>query len=216
MTWTLAIFFAATLTGGGALYTWVRWREAPQAYQAIIGVAACYFVAGSLLGAWVLHPAPSGPAKIVTPVRADSTILTVPGTAGPWNPDVNPQCDYGVHDQTPATVLAARNGLSFETGGQITVVYAGGDINIAPEFSAPSNDPNGRDDAAFPGNDQVGSFDKFFPSKCIPAESYPVTPGTLVGAFTDSAGHIVGSPFRVGNGSTVLTVPEGAGQLQWE
>jgi len=52
------------------------------------------------------------------------------------------------------------------------------------------------------------------PSVCIPHSSYPVMPGTLVGAFTDSVGRIVGSPFKVGNGPTTLTVPQGAGQLQ--
>lgn len=214
MTWTLAIVIAGALVSAGALYTWVRWRNAPQAYRAIVGVALCYFVAGLLLAAWALQPTPSGSVEAVTPVRADSVMVMVPGTAGPWNPGTNPQCDYGAHDQTPATVLSARNGLSFEAGTQFTVAYVSGEINIAPEFGAPSNDPDGRDDAASPGNDQVGSFNKFFPSKCIPAESYPVPPGTLVGAFTDGAGRIVATPFKIGNGPTVLTVPNRAVNLQ--
>lgn len=55
VTWKSAIILAALLVVLGALYIRVRWRRAPQAYRAMIGLTACYFVAGSIVGAWVLH-----------------------------------------------------------------------------------------------------------------------------------------------------------------
>ena len=39
----------------GTLYIRVRWRRSPQAYRAMIWLTACYFVAGSIVGAWLLR-----------------------------------------------------------------------------------------------------------------------------------------------------------------
>jgi hypothetical protein len=56
LTWSrIVIVFAAVLAGGGALYVRLRWHRSPQAYRAMFALAACYFVAGVLLGAWVMH-----------------------------------------------------------------------------------------------------------------------------------------------------------------
>jgi hypothetical protein len=56
LTWTeLMIVAALSLVAGGALYMRLRWRHAPQAFRAMLVIAACYFVAGSLVGAWVIH-----------------------------------------------------------------------------------------------------------------------------------------------------------------
>jgi hypothetical protein len=51
----LDIAIAATLVIVGALYIRLRWRCSPQAYRAMIVLATCYFVAGSIAGAWILH-----------------------------------------------------------------------------------------------------------------------------------------------------------------
>jgi hypothetical protein len=61
-----AAFMAAALVAGGALYMRLRWRRSPQAYRAMIALAVCYFEAGSLVSAWVMHlagpkPSVSGP-----------------------------------------------------------------------------------------------------------------------------------------------------------
>jgi hypothetical protein len=40
---------------GGALYIRLRWHRAPQAYRAMIALAAGYGIVGILIGAWVLH-----------------------------------------------------------------------------------------------------------------------------------------------------------------
>ncbi len=55
----LAVVLAAALVAGGALSIRLRWQRSTQAYRAMLMVAACYFVAGSLVGAY--HPRiPSG------------------------------------------------------------------------------------------------------------------------------------------------------------
>jgi endonuclease YncB( thermonuclease family) len=68
---------AAALILGGGLYIRFRWRRAPQAYQAMIGLAVSYFVAGSLLGAWVLHLA----IPKLTAVPATASGIAVPAAS---------------------------------------------------------------------------------------------------------------------------------------
>jgi hypothetical protein len=58
--WTWSITIALVLASAGALYVRLRWHRSPRAYQAMIALAACYFVAGSLTGAWILHLATRG------------------------------------------------------------------------------------------------------------------------------------------------------------
>jgi len=71
VTWKSAVFIAVVLVTGGALYIRLHWRRWPQAYRAMIGLTACYFIAGSVVGPFVLHfiaPRPSAPiAEIATP-----------------------------------------------------------------------------------------------------------------------------------------------------
>jgi len=61
LNWRWLVFIALALIVGGALYIRSRWRRSPQAYRAMIALAACYFVAGSIVGAWVLHLAGTNP-----------------------------------------------------------------------------------------------------------------------------------------------------------
>jgi hypothetical protein len=68
--WIVAVLIAAMLVLGSALYIRLRWHRAPQAYRAMVGVAACYLLIGSLLGAWVLH--------IATPKHAVVTVPAIP------------------------------------------------------------------------------------------------------------------------------------------
>jgi hypothetical protein len=80
--WNWVVLAAFALAAAGALYVRLRWRRSPQAYRAMMALAACYFVAGSLTSAWVLHlltssssqpPLPaSGPAAVASPVAAAS------------------------------------------------------------------------------------------------------------------------------------------------
>jgi hypothetical protein len=90
-TWTSIILFAVVLTVGGAIYIRLRWHRSPRAYQAMLAVAVCYFVAGALAGAWVLRlfasVAPvretAEPAKAAAGIklpRSEPTELPLAGT----------------------------------------------------------------------------------------------------------------------------------------
>jgi len=78
-TWGTAVAIAALLIAGGALYIRLRWRRSPQAYRAMIAVAAGYAIAGALLGAWVLHvlgpPAVKRGTETLAPIAAASPPL---------------------------------------------------------------------------------------------------------------------------------------------
>ncbi len=74
----LVIVVAVALIAGGALYIRLRWRRSPQAYRAMLVIAACYFAAGALAVAWVLHLAtPSFPEN---PVAQPTPLALVPNT----------------------------------------------------------------------------------------------------------------------------------------
>jgi endonuclease YncB( thermonuclease family) len=87
------IVFALALVLAGALYIRLRWHRSPRAYRAMLALAACYFVAGSLVGAWVLHLTAPKPAEVVAPSSTGiSTSLPAPAAsavaaaANPINP----------------------------------------------------------------------------------------------------------------------------------
>jgi hypothetical protein len=65
---------AAALVAGGALYIRLRWQRSPQAYRAMLMVAACNFVAGSLVGAWALHLA--GPKPKISAYQAAEPLIS--------------------------------------------------------------------------------------------------------------------------------------------
>lgn len=56
--WNLSILTAVVLVAAGGLYVHFRWKRSPQAWRAMTGVAVCYFLAGSITGAWIMHLTP--------------------------------------------------------------------------------------------------------------------------------------------------------------
>ena len=80
--WLCTIIVAAVLLVGGALYICLGWRRSPRAYRAMFVLAACYFVAGSMVGAWVLHllePRPTiSPTQVAVPSAEPSASSVVP------------------------------------------------------------------------------------------------------------------------------------------
>src|SRR5690349_5807017 len=82
--WSILALVAVILVSGGALYIRLRWHRAPQAHQAMIALAACYFVAGSIAGAWILHLSAPKPS-VLTQVAAPSAVATSPSAVAPTN-----------------------------------------------------------------------------------------------------------------------------------
>ena len=71
--WKWVLLVALALVVAGALYMRLRWRRAPQAYRAMIALAACYFVAGLMTGVWILHlaaPNPEAKPVVASPTAA--------------------------------------------------------------------------------------------------------------------------------------------------
>jgi len=135
-----------------------------------------------------------------------SQTVTIPSTAGPWSTNLNPSFDYGIHNNSAPVVIDASNGVSLTPGSSVTVTYLNGTVHAGVGF--PPNDGNG-----LPGqvtNHYTGA------NSNLPA--FYMNPGPdvllmeLVGTFANN-GVIVGNPFPIGNGPTVLTVPAGSNQL---
>jgi len=82
MNWKSAIIVASVTVALGIIYIRLRWRRSPQAYRAMIWLTACYFVAGSIVGAWVLH--------IVAPTPNAPTVEVAATSAGVPSPAVMP------------------------------------------------------------------------------------------------------------------------------
>ena len=94
MTWAWVVAVGLGLVAGGACYIRLRWHRSPHAYRAMMALAICYFVAGSIAGAWILHlttPNPSVSAPEVAPLGAGTAIpaaIASPvGLAPMLNPD---------------------------------------------------------------------------------------------------------------------------------
>jgi hypothetical protein len=86
--WGIIDLVTVALVLGGALYIRLRWRRSPQAYRAMIVLAACYFVTGSILGAWVLHFV--SPRSPQFPTASPSIAVPAPATSA-TGPPLNPQ-----------------------------------------------------------------------------------------------------------------------------
>jgi hypothetical protein len=79
-----SVALAFVLILGGALYIHVRWRRSPHAYRAMIAVAVCFFVAGSIVGVWVVRvtepkaPVPAVPTALTSPLPSAPIANPVP------------------------------------------------------------------------------------------------------------------------------------------
>jgi hypothetical protein len=53
--WAESAGAAVVLIVAGLLYIRFRWHRSPHAYRAMLVLAGCYFVAGGLVSAWIMH-----------------------------------------------------------------------------------------------------------------------------------------------------------------
>jgi hypothetical protein len=147
-----------------------------------------------------------------------ATIVSVDGTAGPWDPLLAGNFAYGVGDETAAASVAVN------AGDSITITYLAG-ATSAFGGVPPSVDALGYTGSIFGsgtggscpvgGCTGIGSSGNFFPSAFID----PLNTGSqialnaLIGAFVDSSGLVL-SAFVTGNGPFVIVAPVGAVALQ--
>src|SRR6266478_2722815 len=85
--WVFATLVAMAVVAGGLIYIHVRWRRSPHAYRAMIALAACYFVAGSVLAAWALHlAAPKSTVEATRPSTIAAPSISPPSVTLPIPP----------------------------------------------------------------------------------------------------------------------------------
>jgi len=137
-------------------------------------------------------------------------IYTVRGTAMPWlwKPGgLNAAFFFGRQNGTGPTVLTLA-GLKAWPGRTIFIKYRTGQVSVGPDY--PFTDAKG----APSGFSYTGYGSTRTPMPSAYMHPYPIQVGSLVGAFTDQAGKIVGAPFEIGDGPADEVVPPGAAQLQ--
>jgi hypothetical protein len=78
-----AVVVALALVVAGGFYIRLRWSRSPQAYRAMVAIAADYFVAGLLVGAWALHSAaPKRAEAVAQTASANAPAAAVGAAAG--------------------------------------------------------------------------------------------------------------------------------------
>jgi len=149
---------------------------------------------------------------------ASGTVVTVNGTAGPWDPTLAGNPTYGVGDQTAPAIIAVH------AGDNIIITYLSG---LTSSFGgvAPSVDALGYAGSIF-GSGQgggcpstgctgIGSSGQPFPSFSIDPTNtgLQIALNALIGAFVDGSGKVI-SEFAPGDGPFSITAPVGAVALQ--
>jgi hypothetical protein len=155
-------------------------------------------------------------AAVATATAASAAVVSVSGTAGPWDPAIAGNPSYGVDDQTAPTFVAVNPG---ET---ITITYLSG-LTSAFGGVPPSVDASGYVGAIFgsgascggPPCTGIGSSGQPLPSFSIdPTNSGPqIALNALIGDFVDASGVIL-DEFATGNGPFSIVAPAGAAALQ--
>jgi hypothetical protein len=150
-------------------------------------------------------------------VYAESITVSVDGASGPWDTTINPSYPYGIPvNGTPnvnlgPTVVSTTSGLAMTPGDALTISWLSGNVCGGASGTAWTNGANG--DAAwgiyYSPNDASST-----PAYYAPSDQFPIVFMQLIGVFGDSAGVIVGNPFRLGNDPVTVSIPSGSSQLQ--
>ena len=146
-------------------------------------------------------------------VQAGTIEVIVNGTAEPWDPTLTGNSSYVFTNSSPGyqTAPAVVNSVvNFTAFNQITITYLSG-LDTTNDLSVPG----------LPYVDGLGytntEWDTNTTFNGSPGDFIPETPIYLqevVGTFTDGFGKIVGTPFVVGDGTTVTVPVGGAEALQ--
>jgi len=141
-----------------------------------------------------------------------SAVVDVSANSGPWIIADNPTLNYGVGDNIGPTILSLASGAT-----SVTITYSSG---LTSEFlgAPPTVDALGYTYLSFGsglGFSGFGTSGDPFPSYFIDPTNTgaPIYLGALIGAFTTSAGVVVGTPFATGDGPFTISIPGGATEL---
>ncbi|MGE0083966.1 MAG: PEP-CTERM sorting domain-containing protein [Desulfococcaceae bacterium] len=133
-------------------------------------------------------------------LNAYALTVSVDAKSGPWDPVINSQYDYGVHDQIASTLID----VSSWQNQFITIEYIDGLTN-AWRYE-PFIGPDGMQGAY--RNDVPGSSGTYLPSVHM-EKDWDVHLMALVGAFTDENGVIAGDGrFKIGTGMMAYVEPD--------
>lgn len=141
-----------------------------------------------------------------------SITKTVLGTTGPWNwvaGGLNSAFQYGINNQTAPIVFSHADGFAFTPGSDITIQYIDGLVSADSGVTQVNADG----DTNSVSNDGLGITGKVAPSAYFSSADYPANLMVLTGVFASNAGAIIGTPFKIALGRTVV-IPTGAARLQ--
>jgi hypothetical protein len=144
---------------------------------------------------------------------ATAGTITVTGTAEPWDPTLpeNSAYNFSYGGSTPPVIAAT--GLT--GGNEVIIAYVDGlDYTNIDFCCVDGNGYNGLGvNSAYAAYETDSSAPNGAPGDDLPSADDPIYLQEVLGTFTDSSGDIIGTPFVVGDGTTVI-VPVGATQLQ--
>ena len=129
----LTLILAALLIAAGGLYIRLRWRRSPRAYRAMLALAVCYFVAGALGGAWVMHL--TAPKPVAKKAPSDDVVPILPG------PVASAAAAAATQLANPLNHFSAR--VASITDGDTVYVLAPGNLTYAVRLAgidAPERD----------------------------------------------------------------------------
>lgn len=144
-----------------------------------------------------------------------TTVLVVDAKSGPWDWETggaNKYYAYGNGRHGKPAIFRGHDGKGLSPGQILSVRYLKGRCRAWDPGFDNTNGPEG-----YPKTDAssyTGNSGNKLPSIFVHPTEWPTFIMALIGVFTDSAGNIVGFPFKVGEQSH-LTVPGGAAQLQF-
>jgi len=148
-------------------------------------------------------------ALLLFSAHAMAIPFTIDSQTQPWLTDINQEAfDYGDNDGIAPVQVGAGDGFAFNAGDVLTVQYLSGGVS----WGVPSGDYDANGDENYVTNDWSGASENGFPSQYMGSD--PIYLVSLVGTFADDTGQIVADPFKIGNGPTDLTIPDGASYLQ--
>jgi hypothetical protein len=143
------------------------------------------------------------------PVSSFTIDKTLDAQSAPWvfNDQINAGLQFRDISPGDPLVIGPNDDLHLVAGEQISITVLSGQVQAGSD--RPLVDAGG--DTTIPTNETDSEI--IIPSRYTPLADHPVHFMAILGDFTDSAGRVIGQPFAVGFGRTVIA-PAGATQLQ--